>query len=237
MDRAIRAMFDKSLKPNRAHHLLISDSKHLYYRDSDEVICHQKKELDPRTCGHRKMLTRTIVIDEDTGLFYGEMNPREDEIDLVGFLARAWAAKTDHPMRGFPSTLYAPSSVLKNEQLKGDLAWLSKQGGFAIHPAPSGFGPSAVAARGYESSVVSMGVHAGKAVLRVLDMAAHLISLVGSGKASYGFKEAWQATAPIDAATMRLIDGLYKTPGSWRSGDFSFVLSPEQVEVLPAGNG
>lgn len=235
MDRALRAMFNKSLRPNRVQHLVVSDSKHFYFRETDQVLGYQKKELDPRTCGNRKMLTRQIVIDEDTGVLYGELTPCHD-VDLLGFLARAWAAKKDHPMRGFPASIHVPRNVLKTEQLAADLRWMAALGGVTVSSATGGFGPPTVAAREYERELLNL-LRDGRSTLSTADAAASVISLLACCNAATAFREAWRAVQPMDPATIRRIDDEYTTPACWRSNLFSFVLGPDQLDAVSAPAG
>jgi hypothetical protein len=220
MDRYLRAYFDKGLKPNRAQHLVVSDSKHLFFYEKDEVIRYQKKDLDQRTCGTRQMVTRVIAIDEDTGVLYGELWPREDQLDLVGFLARAWARKDSHPMRGFPSIIYAPSRVLEDKRLSEEALWCASIGGSEVRPALGGFGPATVAAREYERRLQCAGAGDGEFVLRAAHLAAQHISYLACANAASAFAKQWADVAgpPMDA--LQRFDGAYDERGAWRMDDF-----------------
>lgn len=222
MDRYLRAIFDKGMKPNRAHHLVVSDSKHLFFYEKDEVIRYQKKELDPRTCGTRRMLSRLVTIDEDTGVLYGELWPRDEELDIVGFLARSWARKSNHPMRGFPSFLYASSRVLNDKRLANDLESCALIGNVQVHPAPGGFGPSTVAAREYERQLQYAGAGAGdgRFVLSAAHLAAQEISLLACSNAAAVFATQWSAVEGPSSDALARFDAFYVEPGAWRLGDF-----------------
>lgn len=231
MDPMIRAMFDKNIRPNRAQYLVVSDSKHLFLRGDHEQIDHQKKELDPRTCGSRKMVTRLIAVDEDTGVFYGELWPR-DEIDLIGFLARAWSTKDKHPMRGSPELLYVPGAVAQNKELLEQVRIMARFRGAMLEPSPAGFGPATVACREYERSLLHHGAGAydksGRMPLMVAHQAANLLSMMACFSAIQAFDKHWSKVDPMSEHAIREIDGLYDPIGAWRQHEFaSFIQAPE----------
>lgn len=221
MERYMRAYLDKNLKPNRAQHLVVSDSKHLFFYEKDEVIRYQKKDLDHRTSGTRQMVTRLIAIDEDTGVLYGELWPRDESLDLVGFLARAWARKEKHPLRGFPSTIYVPSRVLDDKRLSEEVSWCASIAGALIRPAPGGFGAATVAAREYERRLQYAGAGDGKFVLRAAHMAAQEISYLACGNAASMFGKQWQEVSGPPADAIGKFDAAYEERGAWRMDDFA----------------
>lgn len=53
-------------RPGREQNLIVSHSKH-WYAAKDGTLRYQQKDLDERTCGPKKLLTRFIVSDVDTG--------------------------------------------------------------------------------------------------------------------------------------------------------------------------
>ncbi len=220
MDRYLRAYFDKDLQPNRAQHLIVSDSKHLFYYDKDEVVRYQKKELDARTCGNRKLVTRIVAIDEDTGVLYGELRPRDEKQDLVGFLARAWARKSRHPMRGFPKKLHVPSRVMSDESMAKDVAWCADLGGVTVCPSPGGFGPATVASREYERQLMSAGAGNGSFVLMAALSAAQEISYLACSNAAAAFGKHWEEVAGPPKNALDAFDGMYENKGGWRLEEF-----------------
>lgn len=223
MEKFLRAYLDRSLLPNRVQHLVVSDSKHLYFRKSDEVVAYQKKELDPRTCGNRCMLTRLIAIDEDTGVFYGELSPRDEPIDLVGFLARTWSAKPHHPMRGFPEILVVPSVVLNNEGLRDQISCAIHISGAQLEKAAGGFGPATVAAREYERQLMYAGAAVGKLNLVSTSLASQEISLLGCSNSYAVFGKAWEKVSGMSDDAKARFDELYEPHGAWRLDEFAHI--------------
>lgn len=223
MDKFIRAYFDKSLRPNRSQHLVVSDSKRLFYRLSDERVGYQKKALDPRTCGPRKMLTRVIAADEDTGLIYAELWPRDEALDLVGFLARAWATKDRNPMRGYPEVLNVPAAVSDDPDLADQVQYMARLSGARLAPTRSGFGPAAVAAREYERALLSAGAGTERFVLLGAQMAAAAISALASASSLAVFGGAWDEVQAMNESAIAEVDRLYDPVGAWRTDPFSFV--------------
>lgn len=230
MERYLRAFFDAGKKPNRAQHLVVSDSKHLFFYEKDELIKYQKKDLDPRTCGKREMLTRVIAIDEDTGVFYAELWPRSDPIDLVGFLARSWSRKRAHPLRGFPSILYVPRRVLADERMAREVSWSASVGGSVVLPSPSGFGPATVAAREYERQLLSpllTGSVTAELPLSVACSAAQEISLLACGNSIAYFREHWSMVKGPSVSALGKFDAAYEVNGSWRLKEFERFIVPD----------
>lgn len=224
MDKFIKAILGQPIKPNRVQHLVVSDSKHLYLRQKDEFIGYQQKALDPRTCGSRKMLKRLIAVDEETGVFYGELWPRDEPLDLVGFFARAWASKRELPLRGFPQTLCVPAAALADSDLECQIRAVVALGGIQLERAASGFGPTTVAAREYERQICQSGAYAVKFPLRLAHMASESLSLCACHKSCLAFAAAWESIPGLSPDVIRKFDSMYDPPGDWRSGDFSKLL-------------
>jgi hypothetical protein len=228
MDRYIRAYFDKSIRANRCQHLIVSDSKHLYIKGDMEEICYQKKDLDHRTCGNRQMVTRVIAIDEDTGIFYAELWPRDERLDLIGFLGRAWAKKKDTPLRGVPAQLLIPKRVSEDEILSCDVRAIAELAGVHLGPAPGGFGPATVACREYERALVNAGAGRRGMVLRATHMGAGLFSAMACHGAIHAFERHWVDVPELPASIYEHLDQEYVESAAWRLGDF------EEVIVKPA---
>lgn len=142
-----------SLTANRLQQLVVTDSKHLFCMGDGEKIRYQQKELDHRTCGNRVMLTKVIAVDIDTGVFYGELHPRPERLDLVGFLARAWATKDRTPMRGAPRLLSVPHRVVESEDLLDDVRFVAELSDTRLVPGQGGFSQATSATREYERQV------------------------------------------------------------------------------------
>lgn len=224
MDQIMRAFWDKSLKVNRVQHLVVSDSKHIFLKGEREEIGFQKKDLDHRTCGNRKMVTRVIAFDEDSGVFYAELWPRDELLDLVGFLGRAWAEKNSHPMMGCPSELCVPARVLEDQHLREQVEFVSKLASVPITRAAGGFGPTTVACREYERQISSTCAMYDGGVLRLIHLSAQELSYLACSNAIIAFREHWKDAKPMDKHLFATFDGLYDPPGGWRGGDFEKIV-------------
>jgi hypothetical protein len=218
MDRFLRAVIDAPVFPNREHYLLISDSKHLFFSGEYETVKYQKKELDPRTCGKRTILTRYVVVDVATGALYAEAWPRGEEIDLAGFLVRAWAKKRDHPMKGAPRLLGIPAAVNKNEGQMREIRFVCDRTGTHLSDIESGFGAGTVALREYER-IISSNVHESP-TLDALLRCANMLSYVASGRASDLYTKQWEQVTPLTEEFLSQMDAAYDQPNYWRRAPF-----------------
>jgi hypothetical protein len=218
-----KAIFDKSARPNRCQHLVVSDSRHLYLKGGHEELGYQKKELDPRTCGNRRMVTRLIAVDEDTGAFYGELWPRGVELDLSGFLGRAWARKKDFGFHGVPGVLLIPARVSEDRQLMAGVVDLARVAGVDIGPAPGGWGPATNACKEFERTILNGSLL--EAPLVAVQMASALISSVASFNSLQAFSDHWKSIPEMPESVFKYLDGMYVEPGDWRLGQFERVMA------------
>lgn len=207
--------------PNRSHRLIVGDSKHLYCADEDMLVRFQQKPLDHRTCGKRKMITKYLVVDEETGVLWGEAYARDAKPDLVGLLARAWVSKRGHPMHGAPAQLVLPQSIASNEALHNQVSFVCKVVGTRLVNAPSGWGPAAQASRAYESELrTAVDIH-GEFPIAAASVAAHLFSVNASAGSLAYCKEAWAQFPNLEAHQIKQLDQAYVTPGAWRADPFN----------------
>lgn len=227
MSYFIRAFFDDKLTPNREQLFVVSDSRHIYCAGKKELLHYQKKELDPRTCGDRRiMLTRLIAVDVDTGVFYGEMHPRDLPLPLGSFLARAWAPKKDSLLHGIPAKLLLPSRIHTSPELMQEVLDVTRIVHTQIGYMEGGFGPATVAAREFERTVQSYGTgHS----FYVNLAAAAVFSAKACENAQMTSQNKWEAMKPVEQSFIEAMDQRFAGPAGWRSDPFArFVLtSPE----------
>ncbi|WP_334043706.1 hypothetical protein [Burkholderia ambifaria] len=209
--------------PTREQNLFVSLSKHLYVV-KDESLRSQSKELDPRTAGTKQLLRRYVLLDVDTGVLYGEYHLADDEIDVVGFLARAWHKKAQHPMRGFPQALNIPKSL--DDAVANEIMELC--GGYAVEVGflEGGFGAGIHAIKQFERQVESLISWRGsQPQLWAIQRLSALISVQASNSMSHTWTKEWEKVAEIPDEFFRFVDTLYTEHGAWRDEPFDVVLN------------
>ncbi|WP_219096296.1 hypothetical protein [Pseudomonas sp. UMAB-40] len=225
-------MMGKTPIPNREHSFLISKSKHLYLT-RDGLIKHQKKEIDPRVPGAKTLLERLVIVDVDTGVAYCEMQPADEPPDIVGFLARAWSIKPNHPMRGFPQRLNVPKKLMEDPAYRRDLWMLSAWGEFELWSIPSGFGPGIYAVKKFETVLRGLPRRDCPLSLDLVIRLSALISRQASSKLSWRFDKLWESVKGPESAFSEMIDQLYEPPDGWRINEYAEVLNGvEGIEDL-----
>ncbi len=226
MNNVFFNQFQPGRGPGREQNLFISQSKHLYLTKSGHLR-RQAKPLDPRLPGAKRLLTRLVVLDVDTGSVYGEYHEQETAKDLIGFLARAWSKKALHPMQGVPQILNVPAIALKDEAYRADLQFaLRHAAGLQFGDLPSGFSAGVHALKQLERGVESLLYRAteGEVDLYLVHMTSGVVSREASNALSHRWSEKWEAVAPLDARFLAAVDALYEEPGAWRAGAFEIVL-------------
>lgn len=226
MNRTFFSLYNDKAAPCREQNLFISHSKHLYCL-ADGTLKYQKKELDPRIPG-KKLLTRFVLLDVDTGFLYGECHEKEYAKDLAGFLARAWIRKPMHVMHGIPSVLNVPTVAFKDDNYRADLELLSRTIGLRLGDLPSGFSAGVHAVRQFESAVQTLLWSASgrsPATLDLVQACSGLLSAEASGSMSHLWKEKWSAIPPAPDVLFTVVDGLYDEIGAWRKPPFDLVLN------------
>ncbi|WP_194727131.1 hypothetical protein [Noviherbaspirillum malthae] len=219
--------FEAGSGPGRQQNLFISPSKHLYLTKAG-YLRWQKKAIDPRLLGAKTLLIRLAVFDVDTGSVYGEYHTQEGAKDLIGFLARAWSAKADHPMKGVPRVLNLPAAVLKDDGYRRDLSFAVSHTDLHLGKLPSGFSAGVNALKQLEDRVASL-PYRGASDGIGLDI-MHATAGVTSDEASwalgqYLWNEGWKEVQPPTEYFLNAVDALYVEPGAWRSGAFKLVLN------------
>lgn len=226
---AFFSLYDPAAGPGREQNLFIGISKHIY-RLKSGALKYQSKALDPRIPG-KDLITRFVLLDVDTGTVYGECHGPETCKDLVGFLARAWSKKHDHPMRGIPATLNVPKLVWKDDEYARDITLIREAAGTGdmyIGDLPSGFAAGVHAVRQFEKAVASLFWRvkdSSKADLLLAQICSAILSAEASDSFAGSWKAKWDAVAPPPSEFFEAIDGYYKPPGAWRLPPFDIVLN------------
>lgn len=225
MNHAFFNQYQPDRGPLREQNLFISLSKHLYLT-KDGYLRRQAKPIDPRIPGPKQLLTRLAVLDVDTGSVYGEFHNETTAKDLIGFLARAWSKKTEHPMKGVPKLLNVPAVALTDESYRDDLEFAVRHTGLLLGKLPSGFAAGANALKQLEHRVAAMQWRADdiEIDLEIIHSTAAAISVEASDSFSHMWAKRWEAVAPVDPSFLEAVDALYQTPGVWRSGPYELVL-------------
>lgn len=209
---------------------MIGLSKHLY-RLTGGGIRYQKKGLDPRIPG-KEILTRFVLLDVDTGAFYGELHGDDTKDDLAGFLTRAWARKADHFMHGLPEILNIPSMARKNQSYFNDIEFVAKHGGIVLGELPSGFSAGIHAVRLFENQVEQYLDYpdSGKRIpLEFIQSCSAAISNNASISA-FMWRETWDKVPDPPASFADAINRLYKHPNGWKEAPFDLVIDGLKVE-------
>ena len=225
MSNVLYAHYRAGARPAREQNLFISLSKH-HYCLSDGTLKYQNKPIDPRIPGKR-LITRFVLLDVDTGTVYGECHTEEGGKDIAGFLARAWAKKPDHPMRGIPSILNVPLVALKDPDYRQDLDLLVNLTGLSIGELPAGFAGGIHAVKAFDKAVDSLFWLSKDKKPNLLSAQAcsALLSAEASNSFSHTWNQQWEAIQPPPDSFFSAIDSLYKEPGEWRLSPFDNVLN------------
>lgn len=224
MNRVFFSHYREGAGPAREQNLFAGLSKHLYCL-KDGTLKFQQKPLDPRLPG-KDLLMRLVLLDVDTGTVYGEFH-RRDDIDLLGFLARAWAAKPQHPMQGTPQILNVPQLVHSTPEMLDDLQYVREITQVNIGILPPGFAAGIHAVKEFEKATDSLTWRWGKrpaSNLLLAQICSALLSGLASNSASDTWRAEWKRVAPLAPETLAAIDECYEPSGAWRTGAFSAVL-------------
>lgn len=215
---------EPKLGPCRVQNLLVSTSKHLYLTKSG-ALRRQHKEIDPRLPGTKILLTRLVVLDVDMGTMYGEMHNADNSLDLLGFIARAWSVKADHPMHGIPKQLNVPKAVIDDADMNRDLSLLASASHFTVAPLPAGFAAGIHAVKQFEIKIESLLWRVeGDVNLESILAASAAISRSASSGMSLLREEIWRAIPAPSEDFFALIDAQYDPVGGWRVGPYEWVL-------------
>lgn len=236
-NREFQQMLDKhqgrpdTLEPNRVHNLFIGAHKHLYCL-MDGTVRYQKAPLDARTCGKKRLLTRYLLLDVDTGVFYAEYHLADEPKDLICFLARAWAVKDKHAMRGLPRILNVPALVEKDAEYRSDLSRIQGWTDIAIGELPSGFSAGVHAIKQFDTTSLQVLWSRERALgvavsIEDLQMLSGLLSAQASLRPLFRWKAKWAAVAPPPQDLYERINGLYdyaEDGDNWNTGPFEAVI-------------
>jgi len=229
MSKDYFSMYNKDAKPTRQQNLFISKSKHLYCLE-DGSLKYQAKALDPRI-GNKNLITRMVLLDTDTGTVYGECHLDDSAKDLIGFLARAWSIKKDHPMRGLPSLLNIPKIVITDEDYRSDITvLLNITDSIWIGDMPSGFEAGVHAVKQFEKNIESLmrmsnSNKNNRINILTVQACSALVSVQSSSSDSFFWNEKWREINPPDKAFLKSIDNIYESNGAWRKYPFDKILS------------
>jgi len=218
-----------SAGPNREQNLLIGISKHLYFL-KDGSLKYQQKIIDERLPGNKRLITRFVLLDVDTGTVYGECHEASAAKDLIGFLARAWAKKPNHPMRGFPGILNTPKIVRTDSQYAADVDFVLRHSNLQIGDLPSGFTAGIHAVKQFDTEVKSL---IWGTVVRdmpppdifMVQACSALVSANASNFFSYTWQEKWNAIEQPSQSFFDAVDKLYESIGAWRDGPYDLILN------------
>jgi hypothetical protein len=126
-------------RPNDAHLLMVSASKH-YYLGSDGLLKYQKKPMEITLAKLPASPRRHMVIytlrDHFSAVRYMEIGFAPELPPLRAFLARAWGPKADSPFQGLPEVLTWPNTV---DAAFPGVAQAVKELGVEVIPSGSGF--------------------------------------------------------------------------------------------------
>lgn len=221
--------FDPQTRPNRHQTLFVSLSKHLYLTKDDSVK-RQDKDLDPHTCGERRLLKRYVILDVDTGQVYGEYHEAgQAPHDLLGFLARAWARKKHNHMHGLPSQLNIPQSVWNDDDAASALREVS---GFDVMLAPTqgGFGGGIHAVRNFEKRAYELKwsmASGDKLPFKFIQMASAIIGQKASSSDSPIWHSRWDEVPEVPLAFTAMMDARYEIPKAWSLGYYGYGIHGE----------
>lgn len=211
--------------PAREQNLFVSLSKHLYCL-KDGTLKYQQKALDPRLPG-KTLLLRLVLLDTDTGTLYGELHEREN-VDLVGFLARAWVKKPQHPMHGLPYLLNVPRVVHSTQPLLEAVQDIWQITKVNIGEMPAGFAAGVHAVREFErvseESLLWRFDDKPTPNLEIAQACSALLSTMASNSLAHTWEQAWAQIAPVAPEILAQIDACYEPAGAWRNGPFRLVL-------------
>ena len=227
--KALLNTYDPDARPNREQALFISQSKHLYLT-KDGSLKRQDKELDPRTCGDKRLLTRYVALDVDTSQVYGEYHEAgEGQEDLLGFLARAWAKKPQNRMHGLPSKLNVPLVVSKNEVFAQMLRAVEPFG-VVLGRSQGGFNAGIHAVKSFEQRAYEMtwATKPGdKLPFVAIQMASAIIGQQASSAMAHVWQEQWDALPEVPESFVAMVDACYKTPKAWSYGYYGYGIHGE----------
>jgi hypothetical protein len=215
---------------NAEHNLLVSPCKHLYCTTSQEVK-YQEKPIDSLRAGHKRLLTRLLVLDVSSSVFYGEIHTTDD-VDVLGFLARAWIKKPDHHLHGAPKILNLPRVVQENQQYMEDINFLQGILGFHVGQVPNGFKAGARQLGMLEDEFTKPT----RRKDRIFSLwSAGALSAVNSFLASgsamrYAFG-AWATVEPLPTTFRDAIDNRY-TDNFWREDQWKIVVEGKDAANL-----
>ena len=229
MSRLFLSSRQGDMTPAREQNLFITVSKH-YYCLADGTLKFQKKEIDSRHPGNRRLLTRFVLLDTDTRTIYGEIHDNTTNKDLLGFLARAWSEKRLHPMKGLPSTLNVSQLVRMDRDFSKALAFLQNLAGIQIGDLPGGFSAGIYAVKEYENAIQSLFWNGTKYEAPDLFMAqacSVVVSMEASGDAVFRWEEQWKKVPAPEKAFFSAVDSFYTPIGAWRHEPFDLFLSPK----------
>jgi len=210
--------------PNREHTVSIGVSAHLYLKRSGGLRW-QARVLDPRLDARRKRLARLHIRDVGTGVFYAELHEFGSNVDLLGFLARAWSTKAWHPMRGLPGHLNLPALATSDARLVGDLRALELVTNISTrvdHVDCKGN------VRSEEAFDRQMGLLPTRGEPFLLGTAQELSARVSNQVCHAECVESmadWSLVSEMPPAFRDFMDGLYREHGAWRSGPWASVVA------------
>ncbi len=224
---------DSQARPAREQNLFIGFCKHLYCLRNGRLK-YQSKPLDPRIQG-KVLIRRFVLLDVDTGTVYGECHSQEDQIDLLGFLARAWSKKFMHPMRGIPEILNVPQIAHSTWQCRAALDVIAEMTQIEIGTLRGGVSAGVHAVRQFDEQVLSLfwrrdGGEWVPPKLTAAQACSGLLSASASSLESLAWEKRWQNVEEMPESILAKIDTCYLPPGAWRTHEpFNLVLTGPSV--------
>lgn len=211
-------------KVNREHNLFVSESKHLFV-DAKGDVKYQKKPLDRRTCGGRKILTRLVVLDIDSGALYGEYHDDSTAMQFDDFLLRAWHPKAGHYFRGVPNKLNVPAKIIDSTQNMSLVRSIADPAGVEAYDVlPSGFAAGVHALRGFEQKVMSQLSRNEPLSLHVVQVLSALLSYMATPSA-YAQPDGWDNVTALPVAAKQAVQSRYGED-YWCTGPFERIFPP-----------
>lgn len=218
-----RAGWSGNQEPNREHTLSISVSKHLYLTKAG-ALRWQQKDLDPRLAGTKTLLTRLLIQDVSTGVFYAELHEPDDADDLLGFLGRAWVRKQFHPMHGVPGKLNLPAIANTHEPYVTDLHALQVVVKLDFGDASYGYQGVSRAAGTFDRRVSYLPERGSDLLIETVQRLSSIVSAQACRAAHSESHQAWATIKPMPNSLTDFLDGIYQEHAGWRTGRWEDVV-------------
>lgn len=206
---------------NENHNLFVLPSKHMFL-SAKGLVRRQSSPIQWKARQGDSRLTNMIVMDEATSVFYAELRTSDEKDDVLGFLARAWSVKPDHPMHGVPRTLNISPSLKVG--ITRPIKALCQANGIAVGSNPKGFASGVAQATAQLERVIAEASVAASKLRETgwLKACSAAISRDACQVAANVTQESWSEIPAPDHEFFAWID--QKIGPSWREEPWNFVL-------------